>query len=187
MKTLKLGYFGATNYWWVVLLVGLLLVVSGLAYWFWPFTGYVVASSLFGWLLIALGVVQVCVCAGPSRSTGWGWWLAGGVIDMFIGFTLVRNVLLSAVMLPVVFAAVFLYWGVEALVSAFSRRSSRYWWMGIINGILMLVIAYFFFESAFLNDVMMVSFVTAIGFIYWGFALALTAFELKPNLDNLQA
>jgi uncharacterized membrane protein HdeD (DUF308 family) len=59
--------------------------------------------------------------------------------------------------------------------------------MGIINGILMLVIAYFFFESAFLNDVMMVSFVTAIGFIYWGFALALTAFELKPNLDNLQA
>ncbi len=100
MKALNLNYFGTTKAWWVVLLVGILLVIGGFAYWFWPMAGYAIASQIFGWLLVLAGVVQICVSAGPDRGKGWGWWLAGGVIDMFIGFMMVRSIVLSEAVFP---------------------------------------------------------------------------------------
>ena len=69
-----------------------------------------VASQIFGWLLILAGVVQLCVSAGVNRPRGWGWWLAGGVIDMFVGFLLVRSVVLSEIVFPY-FLAIVLYSG----------------------------------------------------------------------------
>ena len=94
MKALNLN-FGQTRLWWLIVLVGILLVLGGFAYWFWPVAGYAVASQLFGWLLILAGIIQLCVAAGPNTPRGWGWWIAGGVINMFVGFMMVRSILLS--------------------------------------------------------------------------------------------
>ena len=92
MKPSPISYLGTTRLWWLVLVVGILLVLGGFAYWFWPAAGYAVASQIFGWLLVLAGIVQLCVAAGPNHAKGWGWWIAGGVIDMFIGFMLVRSI-----------------------------------------------------------------------------------------------
>ena len=91
------------------------MVVSGFAYWFWPVAGYAVASVLFGWMLILAGIVQLLVASGPDRGRGWGWWIAGGVVDMFIGFMLVRNVLLAESVFPYFIALIFAFWGINAL------------------------------------------------------------------------
>ena len=69
MKKLNLNYWGKSSLWWVVLIVGILMVVSGFAYWFWPVAGYAVASQIFGWMLILAGIVQLCVAAGDRKST----------------------------------------------------------------------------------------------------------------------
>ncbi|MDE5959100.1 MAG: DUF308 domain-containing protein, partial [Muribaculaceae bacterium] len=106
------NFWGRSKAWWVVLLVGILMVIAGFAYWFFPVQGYAVASVLFGWMLVGAGVVQVCVSAGVNRPRGWGWWLAGGVIDMFIGFMLVRSVVLAEAVFPYFIAFVFIFWGV---------------------------------------------------------------------------
>ena len=91
MKALSLNFWGQTKAWWVVLVVGILFVIGGFCYWFWPVAGFAIASQIFGWLLILAGIVQLCVSAGINRPRGWGWWIAGGVIDMFVGFCLVRR------------------------------------------------------------------------------------------------
>lgn len=180
MKALNISYLGQTRAWWVVLVVGILMVLSGFAYWFWPQAGYAIASQIFGWLLILTGIVQLCVATGPNSSRGWGWWLAGGIIDMFIGFMLVRSILLSEAVFPYFLAFVFIFWGIEALVGACYKNKSRYWWLGIINGILMCLIGFFFLEAGFISDMLMVSFLTSIAFIYWGFTLAIASYDLKP-------
>ena len=180
MKSVNLNYWGHSKYWWIVLLVGVLMVISGFAYWFWPVQGYAVASIIFGWLLVLAGIVQLCVSAGADRPTGWGWWLFGGVIDLFIGFMLVRSVVLSEAVLPYFLAIIFLFWGIEALVGACFRRRVKYWWLDIINGILLSIIGFFFLEAGWVSDMMMVSFLTSIAFIYWGFTIAIGAYELKP-------
>lgn len=181
MKSIDLQSVGHTRWWWAVLVVGILLVISGFAYWFWPEMGYAVASQIFGWLLILAGIVQLCVAAGPDQPRGWGWWIAGGVIDMFVGFMLVRSVVLSEMVLPYFLAIIFLFWGLDAFVAAGTRRRPRYWWLNIINGILMCLIGFFFIEAGWVSDMMMVSFLTSIAFIYWGCTIALASYEMKPS------
>ena len=184
MKALSINFWGPTKLWWVVLVVGILLVLGGFAYWFWPAEGYAVASVLFGWLLIAAGIVQLCVAAGEDRPRGWGWWIAGGVIDMFVGFMLVRSVILAEIVFPYFLAIVFIFWGVASIVASVSTRSNRYWWMYLVNGILLLIIGFFFLEAGYLQNMMMVSFLTALAFIYWGFTIAMTSYDMKPRVKE---
>lgn len=181
MRYLNVNYWGRTRYWWLILLVGILLVAGGFAYWLWPGAGYAVASQLFGWLLVAAGVVQLCVSSGSRRPRGWGWWLAGGVIDIFAGFMLVRSVVLSEVMFPYFLAFIFVFWGIGAVVSAVCKRRRRYWWLYLVNGILMMFIGFFFIEAGYLQNVMMVSFLASLSFIYWGFSVAMIAYDMRPG------
>lgn len=183
MSALKVNCWGTTRYWWAILIVGILLVIGGFAYWFWPQAGYAVASQIFGWLLILAGVVQVCYSASQNRPRGWGWWLAGGVIDMFVGFMLVRSVMLSEQVFPYFLAIVFIFWGISAVVQSVSARVGRGWWLYLINGILLMIIGFFFLEAGYVQNMMMVSFLAALSFIYWGFSIAMTAYDLKPY-DN---
>jgi len=180
MKTSSVNFWGHTRAWWVVLLAGILMVMCGFAYWLWPEAGYAVSSQLFGWMLILVGIVQICAGAGPNRSRGWGWWIAGGIIDMFIGFMLVRSVVLSEAVFPFFIAAVFIYWGVTSIVASVNMNTRRYWWMYLLNGVLMTFVGFFFIEAGWVQDMMMTSFLTAVAFIYWGFSIAMLSYELKP-------
>lgn len=180
MEPINVNYLGRTHLWWLVMVIGILLVIGGFTYWFWPEAGYAVASRIFGWLLVLAGVVQLCVAAGPDHAKGWGWWIAGGVIDMFIGFMLVRSVILSEMVFPYFLAIIFIFWGLEALIGAGARRPAKYRWLGLINGVLLCIIGFFFLEAGWVSDMLMVSFLTAIAFIYWGFTIALAAYEMKP-------
>ena len=173
-------YWGQSRSWWVVLIVGILMVCCGFAYWFWPLAGFAVASQIFGWLLVLAGFVQLLVASGPHMSRGWGWWLAGGIIDLFIGFMLVRSIVLSEEVFPFFIALVFLFWGVSAIISAIQQRARRYWWLYLINGILLLVIGFFFIEAGFIQDAMMTSFLTALAFIYWGLSIAMLSYDMRP-------
>lgn len=178
MASFDLKYYMQSRAWWLVLILGILLIVGGFAYWLWPVVGYPVASVLFGWLLVAAGIVQLCVSSGRHRPRGWGWWLAGGVIDMFIGFMLVRNVVLAEATFPYFMAFIFIYWGIEEFVSAGMGR--RYWWLALINGVLLCLVGYFFIEGGIANTVFMSSFLVSISFIYWGFCMAWAGYEMKP-------
>ena len=180
MSALKLNYWGPSKYWWIALIVGILMVICGFAYWFWPQPGFAVASQIFGWMLILAGIVQLCFSAGQNRPRYWGWWLAGGVIDMFIGFLLVRSIVLSEIVFPYFLAIIFIFWGISALISSVSYKNGSYWWLYLINGILLMIIGFFFLEGGYKQNMEMVSFLTALAFIYWGFSIAMTAYEMKP-------
>ena len=71
MKALNVTNFGTTRAWWAVLLVGILMVIGGFAYWFWPEAGYAVASQIFGWHLILAGCVQLSVSFKTRPLSGY--------------------------------------------------------------------------------------------------------------------
>lgn len=102
---------------------------------------------------------------------------------MFIGFMLVRSIILSEIVFPYFLGIVFIFWGISALISSVSSRNGRYWWLYLINGILLMIIGFFFFEGGFLQNAEMVSFLTALAFIYWGFSISITSFDMK-QIDN---
>ncbi len=108
MKPTRINFLGFSKNWWLVLLAGIVTVICGFAYWFWPAAGFAIASQIFGWLLILVGIVQLAVAAGPRYPKGWGWWIAGGRIALFKGFTLVRRVILSEAVFRSFLALIFL-------------------------------------------------------------------------------
>lgn len=167
--------------WWLVLGVGIAMIGCGAAYWLWPVAGYATAARLFGWLLVAAGVVQLVVASGPRQPGGWGWLIAGGVVDLFVGFCLVRNVVLSEAVLPYFLSAVFAYWGVAAVVRSVAGRSRRGWWLSLVNGLLLLLVGYFFVEAGWVRNAAMVSTLAALAFIYWGTTLCIYGCDLRPQ------
>ena len=181
MSTKSFNYFGATKYWWMLLIVGILLVIGGFAFWIWPVAGFAVASMIFGWLLVLTGIVQLCVASGKVRPRGWGWWLAGGIINTIIGFMLVCNVFLAEAVLPYFLAFIFFYWGLLALIQAFAGGRGSGWWLYLINGILLMIIAGCFCCGNYFQEMSMVSFIAALAFVYWGFVVSAFAYDLRPR------
>lgn len=171
--------------WWVVMIVGIVMVLCGVAYWLWPIIGYTVASQLFGWMLVAVGVVQLVVSASNDRPHHWGWWLFGGMLDIFIGFVLIRNVIFTELTFAYFLSVVFIYWGVMTVFNAVIHRERRNWWVKMLNGLLMLLIGFFFIEAGFLQDMIMTSMLVALSFIYWGLTLVSLSVDMKPQkCDN---
>jgi len=180
MKALCNSFWGQCKHWWLMLIVGILLILAGFTYWFWPAAGYAVSSMIFGWLLVLTGLVQIIMSASQHRPKGWGWWLAGGVIDLFIGFALVRNIILSELVYPYFLAVIFIFWGVSYIAASAGGHSRKFWWLYLIDGILLLVIGFLFIEAGYLQNMFMVSFLSALAFIYWGFSIAMTAYDMRP-------
>lgn len=181
MKTGNVNFWGFTRWWWLLLVVGIIFVIAGFCYWVFPFVGFTVTAIMFGWLLVASGVVQLCVSASTNRPKGWGWWIAGGVLNVFLGFVLIRSILLTELVLPYFFAITFFFWGVNSIVGAVASRRRRYWWLNLVNGLILLIISYFFMESGLLQDMVMISMLTAVAFIYWGFSMMIIANDMRPE------
>ena len=166
------------------MLIGILFVAGGFAYWFWPAAGFAVASVLFGWLLVGVGIVQLCVASGRLRPVDWVWWVVGGVINVFVGFLMATNVFLAEAVLPYFLAFVFLYSGIMALARGFAGRGVNGRWLYFVNGILMLIIGGCFLGGGYAQEMAMVSFLAALAFVYWGFTLAGVALDLRPSRTN---
>ena len=181
MELTTFNFWGKTKYWWGIMLVGILLIPAGLWLLLQPVMGYAVISMLLGWGLILFGVVQLTVSGDiEKRGQGWGWWLAGGIIDILIGFILVGNLSFSEAVLPFFFAFIFVYKGIANLFSALNMVSThRYWWLYLVNGLLLLILGLLFFASPF-TAAFSIIFLCAAAFIYWGFSLIFFGYSLRP-------
>ena len=97
-----------------------------------------------------------------------------------IGFILVGNLSFSEAVLPFFFAFIFVYKGIANLFSALNMVSThRYWWLYLVNGLLLLILGLLFFASPF-TAAFSIIFLCAAAFIYWGFSLIFFGYSLRP-------
>ena len=137
-----------------------------------------VGFDYYGYLDDPLRIV-VMVSTGIGIR-GWGGWLAGAIIDILIGFILVGNLSFSEAVLPFFFAFIFMYKGIANLFSALNMVSThRYWWLYLVNGLLLLILGLLFFASPF-TAAFSIIFLCAAAFIYWGFSLIFFGYSLRP-------
>lgn len=92
----------AVRRWWLLLLAGLILFVLGIIVFLFPAQSYVGLAILFGWGILAAGVLEVMLSTSNRHYvTGRGWMLAGGIIEILLGILLISNKALSASTLPI--------------------------------------------------------------------------------------
>ncbi len=134
----------AVRYWWLMLLIGIALFVLGILVFVYPAQSYVSVAVLFGWVILAAGILEVVLSASSDHFvTGRGWMLAGGVIQIILGLILVFNVALSAVTLPIVLGFWLLFRGFSTIGLGGDMRAMGISGAGwtIVGGVLLLLCA----------------------------------------------
>lgn len=134
----------AIRYWWLLLLAGIALFILGIIVFVYPMQSYVGMSVLFGWVILATGIVEVILSAANKHYvTGRGWLLAGGIIEIILGLILIFNLALSAVTLPIVLGFWLLFRGFSAIGLGGDMNAMNITGAGwtIVAGVLLLLCA----------------------------------------------
>ena len=142
MKTFidKMDY--AVKNWWLSLLVGLLYIIVAIYLMFAPLASYVALSILFSVSMFVSGLFEIAFALANKKGiSSWGWYLAGGIIDLILGIFLMASPGLSMEVLPFVLAFWLMCRGVSATGYSMDlkRYGTRNWGWYMVFGILAIL------------------------------------------------
>jgi uncharacterized membrane protein HdeD (DUF308 family) len=130
--------------WWILLIVGILLIAAGIVVFCYPTVSLKVLSILFGVVILACGIVQLAL----AISTGnyfltRGYIVAGGILNVFLGIILLANPGWTVQIMPVLLGLWMLYesfmiMGAGSDMSMFSIGGAGW---TIALGVILLVIS----------------------------------------------
>ena len=112
--------------WWISLILGILYVIVAISLMFSPLSGYAVLSILFSISMLFSGLLEISFAVSNRRRvSSWGWYLAGGIIDMILGFYLIAYPMLSMEVIPFINAFWLMFRGFSSVGYAMDLRDKR--------------------------------------------------------------
>lgn len=172
----------AVRNWWLLLLLGIAVFITGIFIFTYPGASYVALALTFAVLILVAGVVNIALAATNSNAAvGRGWLLAGGIMELLIGLMLMIYPSVSAATLPF-FLAFWLMFRSLGLIGTGSDLMSLKVPGGlwtIIVGSLLLLCAVLILVHPVLFGVEAVVIWVGISFLMAGISLSVLAFELK--------
>lgn len=131
----------SNNYWWIILLAGALSVIAGIVILAIDWTIPLLAFFL-GAVFIARGILHIF---SPSYANyGRGWNISIGILSVIVGAAILVFPLFATLSLLVLASFIgiwFIAWGISHIAAAISnRRSTAYWGLMVIGGILSTVL-----------------------------------------------
>lgn len=172
----------AVRNWWLLLLLGIAVFITGIFIFTYPGASYVALALTFAVLILVAGVVNIALAATNSNAAvGRGWLLAGGIMELLIGLMLMIYPSVSAATLPF-FLAFWLMFRSLGLIGTGSDLMSLKVPGGlwtIIVGSLLLLCSVLILVHPILFGVEAVVIWVGISFLMAGISLSVLAFELK--------
>ena len=115
MKTLFDEMEHAVKNWWLSLILGILYIIVALCLLFAPGSSYIALSVIFSISMLISGIIEIIFSISNRRGiSSWGWYLAGGIIDLILGIYLVAYPLLSMEVIPFIVAFWMMFRGFSA-------------------------------------------------------------------------
>jgi uncharacterized membrane protein HdeD (DUF308 family) len=143
------------RYWWVFIAAGVAWVLVALVILQFDQASITTVGVLIGIMLVLSGFQNFVLGALTGTGVKWIWWLFGVLLLVggVISFVSPENTFAAlADILGFVFLIIGVFWTIDAFVS---RAANPLWWLGLISGILMVILAFwtsgqFFIEKAYL-------------------------------------
>lgn len=128
------------KFWWLSLVAGIAWFIVGIVILQVDITSVATVGLIVGLMFLFTGVQQFLVA---TVVEGWKWlWIVFGVIFVLAGIYALVNPGATTVALANVLGFLFLmvaiFWVIEAIAT---RDQNDLWWLGLISGILMFIIA----------------------------------------------
>jgi len=167
--------------WWLLLIIGILLLVGGLWVAFSPAKGFVALVVLFIVILLVNGIFQIVLSISNQKELhGWGWYLAGGILEFLIGISLWSHPGLAPGVLVFVIGFWLLFRGVSIIAFSTDLKSDgiKGWGWLLTLGILMTLLSFFIIMDPVFGAFNVV-YLSSFAMIFFGIAYIMLSFKLK--------
>ena len=171
------------KYWWLELLLGILFILFG----FWiirtPLETYVALAILFSVTFFVSGIVEISFSLSHRKAMkGYGWYLAGGILDIFIGLVLMTHLDITMAVLPYVVSFWVMFKSIMAIAAAIEAQNKgiKNWGWTLVFGILGLLLAFIMVWNPLLAGLTLVYY-TAFAFFSMGIFKITLAFHFKSE------
>ncbi|MFV0590105.1 MAG: HdeD family acid-resistance protein [Draconibacterium sp.] len=167
--------------WWVPLLIGILLIITGVWTLFSPAASYVALSILFSTIFLISGILEIYFAvANRNEMHNWGWNLAFGILTTIFGLLLLINPEISMVTLPFYVGFIIMFRSIMAIGWATDLRSIP----GVRSGnIMILAILGLIFSFILLWNPLFAGLTiviwTGLGFLFVGGSSINLSFQLR--------
>ncbi len=170
----------ARQYWWVLLVRGILAVLFGLVALLLPGIALLTLIYVFAFYAIFDGITAIYV-AFQERGTHarWGWLLVEGILGIIAGIIAIVYPGETAIVLLYLIAAWALITGIMELIAAFMVRGSFAWGLAI-GGIVSILLAILLFVRPG-TGILSILWVVGIYGIVFGIGMIIHAFQLRSR------
>ena len=184
MRSLRDAARKVTGYWWVLLVAGIAWVAASLVILQFNHASMTTIGILVGLMFLALGIENVALATldVPMR---WAWALFGALF-LVSAVVCFANPTSTFAGLADMLGFLFLIVGVWWMVRAFLERSlNPLWWMGLISGILMTVLAFWTSGQFFIHKAYVLLVFAGIWALMQGIMSIVRAFQIRALREEL--
>jgi len=167
------------RYWWVELLIGVVWLVIAVVVLKFNHASVVTVGVLTGILFLAVAAEEFALATLDDGATRWLWAIFG-VLLAVAGVVALLNPVETFAGFAELLGFVFLLIGIMWTVQAFAQRAfNDLWWMGLISGILMMVLAFWTTGEFFLQRAYTLLIFTGIWALMKGITDIVRAFQMR--------
>jgi uncharacterized membrane protein HdeD (DUF308 family) len=172
---------GIARNWYWGLVMGILFIAVGVWVFMTPVSSYAALSIFFAVTFLITGIMEISFAvSGRKYVQGWGWSLAGGIVDTLVGLLLVSTPTFTMTMLPfyVGFALLFRSSLAIGLSIDLSRLRVPDWGWLLFIGIVGVILAFIMIWNPVFAGLTIVAY-TAMAFLSIGIFQVYLSFRLK--------
>lgn len=181
MKTLFDEVKRSVKHWWLSLILGILYIGAAVCVLFSPISSYIVLSIVFSISMLISGIVEIFFAVSNRKNiSSWGWYLAGGVIDLILGVYLIAYPLVSMEIIPFIIAYWMMFRGFSATGYAMDlkRYGTKEWGWYMAFGILAILCSLIILWQPAVGALYIIYLLT-FTFLIIGIFRVMLSFELK--------
>lgn len=167
--------------WWVFLIIGILLIIGAIWMFKTPVESFAGLSMFFSSLIFITGLLTIFYAfANKADIENWGLYLGGGILDLIIGFILLKYPGVTMVLFSLFVGFWLMFRGIFMISGSFKMKKEgmENWGWVLFFGIITAIFAFFAIINPLIGASYLV-FTLAFGFFIFGVANIFLAFQLK--------
>lgn len=169
------------------LILGIALILLGIAAIVFPFIATLSATFFVGWLLVISGIVQIIHAFGFKDWRGFAWELLIGILQTLAGVALLVFPLAGIVALTIFLAAIFLVEGIMRTLLAFKIKPQSGWGWMLAGGIVSAIVGVLLWAELPASAVWAIGLLVGINLLMAGWALVMLAMSARDTTHEGQA
>lgn len=131
--------------WWLFLIMGIFMIIGGIYVMFIPLESYITLSIFFAAMVFVNGIFDIAFSISNYKVLkGWGWHLAGGILETLMGIVLMIHPGLTMAILPLMLGFWLMFGAVSTISGAFDLKSYyvKGWGWVLVLGILLMIFSF---------------------------------------------